>query len=150
MGSTVRSVDFIFEGGPVLFQLSSYFYVYISGTNRGVTFILTLDRHVISSFLTHWIFPRKSLFFWEILRPEYWNNRDRLMSLTIRSAVTLFLKVDLYCFNFQVTLTLISAERKEVWLSHLHLIDTCTAPFLRAENFLANSPFFSEILRPEY
>ena len=149
MSFTVGSVDFIFEAGPLLFQLSSYFYAYISRTKRGVTFTLTLDRHVTSSFITRWQFPRKSPLFLEILPPEYWNNRDRLMSSTVRSVDFIF-EAGPLLFQLSNYLHAYISRTKRGVILILTLNRHVISPLLTRSEFPRKSPFFSEILRPEY
>ena len=59
MRFTEHSLDFIFEGGPLLFQHSNDFHANISQTKRGVTLILIHNRHVITPLLTRREFPNK-------------------------------------------------------------------------------------------
>ena len=62
MNFTVRNADFIFGGGPLLFQHSNDFRANISRTKRGGTLILIHNRHAITPLLTHGEFRGKSPF----------------------------------------------------------------------------------------
>ena len=136
MRFTERGVNFCFGGGALMFQHSNDFHANISRTKRGVTLILLYNGKEITILLTRWGMSRQMPLFAEIFPPEYWNNRNRFMRF-IGIAWTLFLEVDLYCFNTQMTSTRISAERKEVWLLNRHV----NTPLLTHGEFRGKSPF---------
>ena len=127
------------EGGRLLFKHSNYFHANISRTKRGVTLKLIHNRHVITPLSTRGDFPGKPPFSNRYYLPNSETIEIAKWALKF-VARTLFLEVDLYGFNIQMTSSLILAEQKEVWLWYSHNRHVIT-PLLTRGEFPNKSPF---------